>query len=62
MSHEFRLGDPFCFQPVDEQNWAKLYIVLCMIRTISLASKKVYAKGRDAGYTIVAGTRKLTIG
>jgi hypothetical protein len=26
MSHEFRLGGPFLFQPVDEENWVKLYI------------------------------------
>lgn len=26
MSHEFRLGGPFLFQPVDEGNWVKLYI------------------------------------
>ena len=43
MSHEFRLGHPFLFQPVDEENWVKLYIVLWMIRTTSLASKKIYA-------------------
>lgn len=26
MSHEFRLGGPFLFQPVDEGNRVKLYI------------------------------------
>jgi hypothetical protein len=62
MSHEFRLGGPFLFQPVDEENWVKLYIVLCMIRTTSLASKKVYATEQGWWVLNVAGTRKLTIG